>query len=198
LLGIGTTSPTAKVHIGGIAGTDGLRFPDGTLQTTAFTGSAAPLWSASGTNISNTNTGNVGIGIGSPANKLDVSGNVQATQDICTSLNGGKCLSKQGTGIAPVATTGLVRKCNPLPCGTGNLLTASGTVDVTCDPGYLPVSCGGGVRATGGSVRQYLITPLYSQPPLSDGKDGCRLTWDTSGGSAWNGGAIAVCAPIGP
>jgi len=34
-VGIGTTSPTAKLHIGGTAGTDGIRFPDGTLQTTA-------------------------------------------------------------------------------------------------------------------------------------------------------------------
>jgi hypothetical protein len=36
-VGIGTTSPTAKLHIGGTAGTDGIRFPDGTLQTTAAT-----------------------------------------------------------------------------------------------------------------------------------------------------------------
>jgi hypothetical protein len=38
-VGIGTTSPGAKLHLGGTAGTDGLMFPDGTLQTTAFTGS---------------------------------------------------------------------------------------------------------------------------------------------------------------
>ncbi|MDI6717642.1 MAG: tail fiber protein [Patescibacteria group bacterium] len=34
-IGIGTNSPTAKLHIGGTAGTDGIRFPDGTMQTTA-------------------------------------------------------------------------------------------------------------------------------------------------------------------
>ena len=34
-VGIGITAPTAKLHIGGTAGTDGIRFPDGTLQTTA-------------------------------------------------------------------------------------------------------------------------------------------------------------------
>ncbi len=32
---IGTTNPTAKLHIGGTAGVDGIKFPDGTLQTTA-------------------------------------------------------------------------------------------------------------------------------------------------------------------
>ena len=34
-VGIGTTGPTAKLHIGGTAGVDGIRFPDGTLMTTA-------------------------------------------------------------------------------------------------------------------------------------------------------------------
>jgi hypothetical protein len=33
-VGIGTT-PTAKLHVGGTAGVDGIRFPDGTLQTSA-------------------------------------------------------------------------------------------------------------------------------------------------------------------
>ena len=37
-VGIGTTSPSAKLHIGGTAGTDGLMFPDGTLQKTADLG----------------------------------------------------------------------------------------------------------------------------------------------------------------
>src|SRR5690606_23152028 len=40
-VGIGTVDPTAKLHIGGTAGVDGIKFPDGTVQTTA----------ASGTNI---------------------------------------------------------------------------------------------------------------------------------------------------
>lgn len=35
-VGISTSSPTAKLHIGGAG--NGIRFPDGTLQTTAFTG----------------------------------------------------------------------------------------------------------------------------------------------------------------
>lgn len=34
-VGIGTTSPSAKLHVGGVAGVDGIRFPDGTLQTSA-------------------------------------------------------------------------------------------------------------------------------------------------------------------
>ena len=34
-VGIGTTSPGAKLHVGSTPGTDGIMFPDGTLQTTA-------------------------------------------------------------------------------------------------------------------------------------------------------------------
>jgi hypothetical protein len=34
-VGIGTTIPVAKLEIGGAAGTDGIKYPDGTLQTTA-------------------------------------------------------------------------------------------------------------------------------------------------------------------
>ncbi len=37
-IGAGNT-PTAKLHVGGTPGTDGIRFPDGTLQTTAATAS---------------------------------------------------------------------------------------------------------------------------------------------------------------
>jgi hypothetical protein len=34
-VGIGTTNPAAKLHVGGTAGVDGIMFPDGTLQTSA-------------------------------------------------------------------------------------------------------------------------------------------------------------------
>ncbi len=40
-LGVGTTNPLARLHLGGTPGVDGLRFPDGTLQTTAAIGAAS-------------------------------------------------------------------------------------------------------------------------------------------------------------
>lgn len=39
-VGVGTLSPEAALHVAGEAGVDGIKFPDGTLQTTAYTGQA--------------------------------------------------------------------------------------------------------------------------------------------------------------
>lgn len=42
-LAIGTSTPTARLHVGGTPGVDGIRFPDGTLQTTAAAGGGFAL-----------------------------------------------------------------------------------------------------------------------------------------------------------
>ena len=70
-VGIGTSTPTAKLQIGGTAGTDGIKFPDGTLQVSAATGGSS-FWSANGSNIYNNNTGSVGIGTQTPIVSLEV------------------------------------------------------------------------------------------------------------------------------
>ena len=64
---IATTAPTT----GQFLRWTGSQWAPGTgVSTTGF-------WNASGSNISNSNTGNVGIGITSPSNKLDVNGNMR-------------------------------------------------------------------------------------------------------------------------
>jgi len=37
-VGIGTTAPDAKPEIGGTSGVDGIKFPEGSIQTTSATG----------------------------------------------------------------------------------------------------------------------------------------------------------------
>jgi hypothetical protein len=92
-VGIGTSSPQAKLHIGGTAGTDGIRFPDGTLQTTAATGGGDSVWSESGSDIFFT-AGDVGIGTSNPTRDLHVVGT--------TLLDG-----HVGVGAAPVGNARL-------------------------------------------------------------------------------------------
>ena len=71
--GLGTAAPQALLHLGGVAGVDGIMFPDGSLQTSAAgIGGGDGFWSPNGANIFNNNGGNVGIGRANPIFKLDV------------------------------------------------------------------------------------------------------------------------------
>jgi hypothetical protein len=101
-VGIGTADPKAKLHIGGSIGVDGIMFPDGSLQTTAATDATGDVgaegnWTTGNNDIYNTNSGNVGIGTNSPASKLEVIGNIQAT-----SINGNDVVQTQSFQVFPV------------------------------------------------------------------------------------------------
>lgn len=75
-MGLGTNAPQARLHLGGVAGVDGIMFPDGSIQTTAagLGGGGAGFWTGAGTNIYNNNGGRVGIGTTDPHHRLRISG----------------------------------------------------------------------------------------------------------------------------
>jgi hypothetical protein len=72
-VGIGTTTPSARLEIAGTPGVDGIKFPDGTLQTSATSG-VAGFWSSSASDIFSNNAGSVGVGTSTPSAKLHVAG----------------------------------------------------------------------------------------------------------------------------
>ncbi len=63
------------------AGTNNTQIATTAFVTTAVASGGTNYWTASGTNIYNSNTGNVGIGNISPSYKLDVSGNMRISSD---------------------------------------------------------------------------------------------------------------------
>jgi hypothetical protein len=113
-VGIGLTSPQRLLHIEAQQDAN-IRLEDSTASHAAyieFYGSGTrygwvglpgdttdyiELASDNGANLVLSPAGNVGIGTLSPQKKLQVVGDINASGDICTDLNGGKCLSNLGT-----------------------------------------------------------------------------------------------------
>ena len=92
-VGIGTTSPGAKLHIGGTAGVDGIKFPDGTLQTTASGGVVTLGNQTAGGYLLIENTTARTISAGSytkyKETKIGVSGTLRITLGIHSGSGGG-------------------------------------------------------------------------------------------------------------
>ncbi len=80
-VGIGTASPGQKLTVAGIveSASGGIKFPDGTIQTSAAT-AGTNYWALSGSSLyPNQTSYNVGIGTTAPGQKLTVAGIVEST-----------------------------------------------------------------------------------------------------------------------
>lgn len=85
-VGIGTANPAEQLSVAGVvqSTTGGFRFPDGSVQTTAATGSGSG-WSDAGSVVRlDTSTDSVGIGTATPTQPLDVAGNVHVAETLFT------------------------------------------------------------------------------------------------------------------
>ncbi|MCX5792514.1 MAG: hypothetical protein NTY45_09950, partial [Elusimicrobia bacterium] len=71
----GFTLADGDLKISTTTGSRGIIFQDGSVQYTAAFGG---VWVASGADVYNSNTGNVGIGLANPSQKLEVAGTVKA------------------------------------------------------------------------------------------------------------------------
>ena len=86
-VGIGTTNPTEKLQVAGIvhSTTGGIKFPDGTVQSTAVTGGGTigGGWIDEGATVRLfTSSDKVGIGTGVPGSELEVSGQLKISSGI--------------------------------------------------------------------------------------------------------------------
>ncbi|MBI5625082.1 MAG: hypothetical protein HY924_14995, partial [Elusimicrobia bacterium] len=131
-VGVNTTDPQSMLHVVNgdirISTTDalshGVIFKDGTTQETAALG--GNLWADRGSNnVSNANTGKVGIGITDPSFKLDVSGALNVSDDGGFFQAGSRVLSSTNTGTFVGADAGLRNQAG----GLDNVFVGSGAGD---------------------------------------------------------------------
>lgn len=132
-IGIGTTNPTYLLDVqgGSINSSGGLCIAGDCKTAWSQVGGGGSQWTTNGTTI-NYGTGNVGIGVLSPATKLDVNGTVNAT---ALTVSGSPVVSSQwatsgttinySTGNVGVATAAPTEKLHV----TGNV-KVTGNIDV--------------------------------------------------------------------
>ncbi|MEK7743199.1 MAG: hypothetical protein AAB578_02325, partial [Elusimicrobiota bacterium] len=80
-VGVGTAAPGSTLTVAGLIESKGggFKFPDGSIQTAA---AGSTLWTASGQNLYNSNTANVGVGSTLPTARLTVSSAGATSSDV--------------------------------------------------------------------------------------------------------------------
>ena len=166
-VGIGTSSPSSKLHVyNGEAiiatSTDGLKLSysvgnSSGIIDTAFSDNNLEFRTNGTTKMWIANAGNVGIGTTSPAETLDVNGNVQAARILSNTIrdtNNNAHLFTTVTNASNTETTiGNTATANTLTLGvkTSGTVTTQGNVGIGTTSPAAPLDVNGNIQITGGS-----------------------------------------------
>jgi hypothetical protein len=151
-VGVNTNAPDANsLTVNGLVRsmTGGFKFPDGTVQTTAATGGGG-FWTASGNDIYNNNTGNVGIGTTSPIAELDLrSSNTQRTAIHVQNSTVAQNYIIQVTGSAGTGREGNLEIWRGDPWGIGLVMQPDGDVGIGTSAPEHKLDVNGALRVSG-------------------------------------------------
>jgi len=199
-VGIGTSSPEAKLHVVGdmklVDGTQGagkimISDADGLASWQDAASISDGDWTVNGNNLYSNITGNVGIGTTTPNEKLEITGGNVAVDNGITSrlkfVNGSTLLSE----IGQYNTTGMfiankqdgdIRFHTGLSNDTKMIIKSSGNVGIGTSAPVHPLQMGSGAHCTSGGVWTNAsdISKKYNINSLGYGLDEVLLMRPTS------------------
>lgn len=133
-------------------------------------------WSSNGSDVYNNTSGNVGIGISSPAAKLDVSGNVKANAiQLTTGAAANRVLTSDASGNASWQANSGTLAVMASFSGPGNLPLTTGTVQFIASPVAVTI--------TSTSQNVYITSSKALGSSLTGGASGLNLymAYNTTG-----------------
>jgi len=139
-VGIGTTSPISKLHLGGAIGglSTGITFGDGDTGIWEASDDNLRFSTSSSTRMVVTSSGNIGIGTTSPDYKLDVNGDARLSGAFYDSNNlpgtAGKVLSSTGAATSWIEPSSVITRLIPYfqtatPGGSDTYTQSNNVVD---------------------------------------------------------------------
>ena len=188
-VGIGIGAPTAKLHIAGTAGVDGIRFPDGTLQTTAAAGGGtasdvncgAPCVASSEIVDDTITNGDINVSAAISPGKIAGTAAVLGSN----TFSGGQIVNVSDGVLTPSGGSGALYAYNTDTSAPGNFGAIVGVYAKSDNgPGVIGEGASGGSFVTTSSIG----VAVYGSAPLSSGNS---IGGSFSSGSSSGKGILA-------